>query len=230
MPAFTLCSFATCPWVQRAAIVLCEKNIPFEVQYIDRDRRPDWFLEMSPHAKVPLLIIDGREALFESNAIAEYLDETAEPRLHPADPVERARNRAWTDFVPSFARSISACSYADAKTFNEAVATLAPNFRLLDDELKRRGGPKPYFNGERLSMVDAAYAPFLQRYTFMERLQPLGALEPFPHLAAWREALLAADAVKRSTVPDIEARWRKTLTRSERFLARFAESAGAAAA
>src|SRR5687768_5695205 len=99
MPKFLLCSFKTCPWVQRAAIVLRAKEIPYEIVYIDRDNRPAWFLAVSPHAKVPVLQIDDKEALFESNAIAEYLEEVAAPRLHPEDPVLRARNRAWTDFV-----------------------------------------------------------------------------------------------------------------------------------
>ena len=97
-----LCSFKTCPWVHRAAIVLQEKGVDYDIEYIDRDNRPDWFLKISPHSKVPVLILDDQIALFESNAIAEYLDETVAPRLHPADPVKRAQNRAWTDYVPIF--------------------------------------------------------------------------------------------------------------------------------
>ena len=98
MAKYLLVSFKTCPWVQRAAIVLREKNIEFEFRHIDRDNRPDWFLAISPHKKVPVLSIDGKVSLFESNAIAEYLDETIAPRLHPDDPVLRAINRAWTDY------------------------------------------------------------------------------------------------------------------------------------
>ena len=80
---FKLCSFKTCPWVHRAAIVLQEKGIEYELEYIDRNNRPDWFLAISPHSKVPVLIVDEDRALFESNAIAEYLDEVTEPHLHP---------------------------------------------------------------------------------------------------------------------------------------------------
>jgi glutathione S-transferase len=56
--------------VQRAVIVLRAKDIPFEVTYIDLRNKPDWFLEISPHGKVPVLQVDG-VPLFESNAIAE---------------------------------------------------------------------------------------------------------------------------------------------------------------
>src|SRR5688500_20172009 len=123
---FTLCSFKTCPWVQRAAIVLQAKRVPYEINYIDRDNRPDWFLAVSPHSKVPVLQIDEKEALFESNAIAEFLDETASPQLHPEDALQRARNRAWTDYVPTFASAISETAYSNTEAdFNARSAQIA---------------------------------------------------------------------------------------------------------
>jgi glutathione S-transferase len=85
MARYLLVSFKTCPWVQRAAIVLREKGIGFEFRHIEPDNRPDWFLAISPHKKVPVLRIDDQISLFESNAMAEYLDETVSPRLHPED-------------------------------------------------------------------------------------------------------------------------------------------------
>src|SRR3984893_10595457 len=105
---YLLVSFTTCPWVQRSAIVLREKRIEFEFRHIEPDNRPDWFRAISPHKKVPVLRIDDRGSLFESNAINEYLDETISPRLHPEDAVERAINRAWTDYVPTFASAVTA--------------------------------------------------------------------------------------------------------------------------
>ena len=75
-------------------IAMRAKDVEFEVTYINLREKPDWFLEISPHGKVPVLVVDGAP-LFESNAIAEFLDETVAPRLHPEDPIKRARNRAW---------------------------------------------------------------------------------------------------------------------------------------
>jgi glutathione S-transferase len=217
-----LCSFKTCPWVQRAAIVLRAKQIPYDINYIDRNNRPAWFLAVSPHSKVPVLQIDGKEALFESNAIAEYLDETVAPRLHPEDPIARARNRAWTDFVSTFASTISNTMYANSEDeFVAKAAKIADPFGKLEDALAKRGNSGPYFNGPKLSLVDAAYAPFLQRYTFMDRLRPLGIIEKYSHLAAWREALLAAPAVKSSTVSNIEAVWQENLIINKRWLAKY---------
>jgi len=126
MAKYLLVSFKTCPWVQRAAIVLREKNIPFEFRHIEPDNRPDWFLAISPHKKVPVLRIDETVSLFESSAIAEYLDETIAPRLHPEDPVQRAVNRAWTDYVPTFASSVTATGYAADGTAYKAAAEKIP--------------------------------------------------------------------------------------------------------
>lgn len=223
MPSrFTLCSFKTCPWVQRAAIVLQAKQVAYDITYIDRNNRPDWFLAVSPHSKVPVLLVDGKEALFESNAIAEYLDEIAPPRLHPADPITRARNRAWTDYVPTFASAVSNTAYADTEQeFVERAAKIAAPFAKLEEALARRHNRGPYFNGPDFSLVDAAYAPFLQRYTFVDRLHRLGVIEKFPLLAAWRDALLAARAVQASTVSNIEAVWQENLIVRNRWLAKF---------
>src|SRR5271154_4426653 len=85
MAKYLLVSFKTCPWVQRAAIALREKDIEFEFRHIEPDNRPDWFLAISPHKKVPVLRIDDKISLFESSAISEYLDETIAPPLHPQD-------------------------------------------------------------------------------------------------------------------------------------------------
>src|SRR5215510_14642426 len=187
MAKFLLVSFKTCPWVQRAAIVLREKGIDFEFRHIEPDNRPDWFLAISPHKKVPVLRIDDRVSLFESNAIAEYLDETVPPRLHPDDPVARAVNRAWTDYVPTFAEAVTATAYADSESdYRKATEQIPVPFERLERALEKQGGG-PFFNGAKYALVDAAYAPFLQRYFFLDRVKALGHIEKFPRLAGSSE-------------------------------------------
>src|SRR5436853_4352092 len=136
MAKYMLVSFETCPWVQRSAIVLREKNTEFELRHIKADNRPDWFLAISPHKKVPVLSIDDKVSLFESNAINEYLDETIAPRLHPEDPIERAVNRAWTDYVPTFAEMVTGTAYAETEAdYNAAVAKIPIPFERLERPL-----------------------------------------------------------------------------------------------
>ena len=56
---FELISFKLCPFVQRAAIILHFKEIPFQTSTIDLADPPDWFRTISPLGKVPVLRLDG---------------------------------------------------------------------------------------------------------------------------------------------------------------------------
>jgi glutathione S-transferase len=228
MPStFKLCSFKTCPWVHRAAIVLQEKAVDYEVEYIDRDNRPDWFLKISPHSKVPVLILDGETALFESNAIAEYLDETVEPRLHPADPVKRAQNRAWTDYVPIFSDVTHLTHATDEADLDVRKESAGQRFAKLEGALQLRGNDGPYFNGSEFSLVDASYAPSLLRFTLFDRVFPVGLIENYPLVSAWRDALIARPSVINSVVPDFEDYWREQLIVRQRWVARYLGAAAA---
>ncbi|MSQ51835.1 MAG: hypothetical protein EXR28_08100 [Betaproteobacteria bacterium] len=117
---------------------------------------------------------------------------------------------------------MTAALYSDSEEdFSARTAKIPAVFAKLDEALALRGNEGPYFNGAKLSLVDAAYAPFLQRYTFMDSLKPVGIIEKYPRLAAWRNALLAAPAVKASTVPEIEVEWQKNLVKRKRWLQKF---------
>ncbi|MBT5049613.1 MAG: glutathione S-transferase family protein [Rhodospirillaceae bacterium] len=228
MPSkFKLCSFRTCPWVHRAAIVLQEKGVDYEIDYIDRDNRPDWFLKISPHSKVPVLIIDDETALFESGAIAEYLDEVIEPRLHPADALKRAQNRAWTDYVPIFSDITHVSNATDEADLKKRAEGVSAKLAKLEDALSKRGNDGPYFNGPDFSLVDASYAPSLLRYSFMERLYPLGLMDQYPLLAAWRDALVARPSVMNAVGQDFEDFWRENLKNKNRWVAQFIGQAAA---
>ena len=178
------------------------KEVEFDVTYVNLQDKPDWFLEISPHGKVPVLKVDD-EILFESNAIAEYLDEVVSPRLHPEDPIERARNRAWTDYVPDFSKAIgSGIAYVKTREeVDKALAAAPVPLGRVEKALAARGNDGPYFNGPDLSLVDCAYAPFLQRFTLVDSYLKSGLLDDFPHIRAWRDALLADERVT-GAVPD----------------------------
>ncbi len=191
MTGYRLISFKTCPWVQRAAIVLREKKVAFEFVHIETGNRPDWFAPISPHGKVPVLQIDDKIALFESNAIAEFLDDTIEPRLHPEDPIARAVNRAWADYIPTFSGLLGAISGAKTEeALAEAREAVEKAFGRLEEALNKQGNG-PYFNGPRYALVDAEYAPFLQRYLLVEELAGDDLSQYFPAVRRWAEALVA---------------------------------------
>ena len=92
-----LVSFNLCPFVQRSVILLNEKEVEYTLSYIELENKPDWFLQISPLGKVPVLLVD-ETPIFESAVISEYLEETVAPPLHPADPLVKATHRAWIEF------------------------------------------------------------------------------------------------------------------------------------
>ncbi|MCW8902174.1 glutathione S-transferase family protein [Sedimenticola sp.] len=198
-----LVSFAICPFVQRAVIALKEKRVDFDITYIDLDNPPDWFKEISPFGKVPLLRI-GDEVLFESAIINEYLDEVYPPVLHPEDPLERAKHRGWIEFGSNLLfDQFKAMMAKDEDSFQQQCEVLGGSFARLDPVIS--GGP--YFMGERFSLLDTAYAPFFMRFEILKKHhEALEDLMP-TRLSQWGQALLDRDSVKASVVDDFEQRF-----------------------
>ena len=187
------------------------KNIGYDIEYIDRDHRPDWFISISPHSKVPVLIVNNETALFDSNAIAEYLDDVTELRLHPDDPLDRAYKRAWNDYVPSFSAINHLNNAEDEADLGLRCALADGYFSKLEGALMKRGERRPYFNGKNFSLTDASYAPALMRFTFFDNLHPFGLIEKYPAVRGWRDSLMERPSVIVAVVPNFEEHWHDVL-------------------
>lgn len=73
----------------------------------------------------------------------------------------------------------------------------------------------PYFNGKELSLVDASYAPLLQRLDYLDEIRP-GIFDAarHPQIVAWKDALLKHPAVRESCVPKIKTLYHEHLWNS----------------
>ena len=197
-----LISFKLCPFVQRSIITLRHKGVDFDLTYIDLNSPPDWFNEISPMGKVPLLKVDldGKQAvLFESAVIAEFVDEVTPGSLTPTDPVDRAVNRAWIAFASDCQDTyFKLTNSPDEDTFISTSNTLMERFNQLEAKL----GDGPYFNGAELSLVDAAFAPLFMRLDLLSEERPAYDKAAFPKIASWSAALLDTPSIKESVVED----------------------------
>lgn len=206
-----LVSYDLCPYVQRAAIALVEKGVPFRRVDIDLDDKPAWFSRISPLGKVPLLRV-GEEVIFESSVILEYLEETQPHPLHPADPLARARHRAWMEVGSSILADIWVVeTTTDAAAFETRRRALAHKFARIETVL-RRG---PYFAGATFSLVDAVFAPAFRYFDTFERFRDLGIFDALPRVQAWRGALAARPSVRGAVVADYPARLEAFLRRHD---------------
>jgi len=204
MASFRLVSFNLCPFVQRSAIALEEKGAAYEISYVDLSTKPQWFIDISPLGKVPLLRV-GDRVLFESAVICEFIEETCPgPRLHPSDALERAYDRSWIEFASAALIDCYRLQVAqDEKAMNEAAAALVSKFGRYEEQLDARG---PYFHEQRFSLVDCATAPLLQRAFWCHEIAPeLQLFERTPKVYSWLRALLDRPSVQRSLIPDIHA-------------------------
>jgi glutathione S-transferase len=85
----------TSPYVRKVRIVMAEKKLDF--QFVLEDVwASDEMLKSNPLGKVPCLVMEGGEAVFDSRVIVEYLD-TLSPvgKLIPASGRERVEVRTW---------------------------------------------------------------------------------------------------------------------------------------
>lgn len=207
----SLVSFDLCPYVQRAAIVLAEKGVAFKRIDIDLAHKPDWFKAMSPLGKVPLLRV-GDAVLFESSVIVEYLEETQPNPLHPAEPLAKARHRAWMEFGSSILADIWIVETTpDRKAFDARIGTLHDKFARLEAQL----GAGPYFAGPQFSVVDAVFAPAFRYFDVFDDIAELEVFANLPKVQAWRAALAHRPSVKNAVVPDYPDRLRRFLARHD---------------
>jgi glutathione S-transferase len=203
VPALTLISHKLCPYVQRAVIALNEKEVAFERIDIDLADKPDWFTAISPLGKVPVLRVrdDGGEAiLFESNVICEYIEETQPgPKLHPADPLQRAQHRAWMEFGSAILSDLWGLETTqDAAVLDAKARAVAAKFARVELAL----GAGPFFAGESFSLVDAVFAPIFRYFDVFDRLVDLGIFNATPKVRTWRAQLAQRASVQRAVGPD----------------------------
>jgi len=217
LAGLTLISHALCPYVQRAAIVLAEKGRPFARREVDLAAKPAWFLAVSPLGKTPVLLV-GDTPVFESAVICEYLDETVAPALHPADALQRARQRGWMEFGSQLLNGIAAFYNAPDEAALAACATrLRQGFVRLEAELDPAG---PFFAGPAFGLVDAVFAPVFRYFEVFDTIGDFGVLGGLPRVAAWRLALAQRPSVRDAVAADYPQRLRAFVRQRDSALAR----------
>ncbi|MEE9445210.1 MAG: glutathione S-transferase family protein [Cocleimonas sp.] len=190
-----LISFKVCPFVQRSVILLKEKGVDYDIEFIDVYNPPEWFLKLSPTGKVPILVVDDT-VLFESAVINEYLEEVYTPALHPSEPLKKAQNRAWMEYTSPLYMGFFNLIMAKEK---EGVDSALEEFEKNLAGLSKAKSQDPWFNGDKFSMVDISAAPFFLRAKFIKDHLDIDLLKDYSNLQSWSDKLLARQTVLESS-------------------------------
>jgi len=177
---------------RRVRIALIEKNIPCELIEVDmmaRAHRGPAYLALNPYGRVPTLEEDGF-ILYESTAILEYLEAThPTPPLVPGDARGRALvamhmklcdiQMARQTGTIIFPRRFLPKDRWDEAAMTQAKKEIDKHLEIVEPQL----AGKEYLVGNRYSLVEVCYTPFVEFLGLME-------ITPPPAVAAWVQRML----------------------------------------
>lgn len=156
----TLYSHPRCLHSHRARIVLQEKGISAEVDFIALTEPTAELLEINPYGALPTLV-DRDLVLYQPDIIMEYLDERfPHPPLYPMDPVSRARSRLLTYRIEQdWYRLYDLIQKGEEKQAAKARKLLRENLLSALPVF----AAKPFFLSDEFTLVDCTVAPLLWR-------------------------------------------------------------------
>jgi glutathione S-transferase len=193
---------STC--TRKVLMTLNETKTPFEFVLVDfakgEHKQPE-HLARQPFGQVPALNDEGF-ALYESRAMARYIDEKSGGSLTPKGLRARAVMEQWisvetSNFAPHAMKFIYHSVFKreqSPEVLKAAGAALDTAYATLELQLTAQ----PFLAGEALSLADICFAPYLEYLT----LSPAaGKLAEHPHVAAWWAQISSREA------------WQKTVAR-----------------
>jgi glutathione S-transferase len=171
------------PYVRKVRVVMAEKKLDY--QFVQEDVWADdtSIAHANPLGKVPCLVMEGGEAVFDSRVIVEYLD-TLSPvsRLIPTQGRERAEVKTWEALADGLmdagvlARLEATWRHrADTERSQAWIDRQMQKIHASLQSMSQGLADKPYCSGIHLSLSDIAVGCALGWLDFR-----------FPEVA-WRE-------------------------------------------
>ncbi|MBD2842892.1 glutathione S-transferase family protein [Erythrobacter rubeus] len=196
------------PFVRKVSAVCVEKDVAFDVEPVDVFNPPQWFRDISPMKRIPVMrdrsiAKEGAEGTIpDSSAICAYIEKKhPSPSLYPEDA--HAYGRAL--FIEEFADtnlaasgglgifrpiffSVSQGKEPDlAKARQTWAEQLPPIFAYLNEAL----GDDEYFAGGALSIADITVACVFMQISLVAETP----LDDYPALAAHLERMQARPSI-----------------------------------
>ena len=186
----------TSPYVRKVRVVMAEKKLEYAFVQEDVWAEGTTISGSNPLGKVPCLIMEGAEALFDSRVIVEYLD-TLSPvgKLIPAVGRERAEIKTWEALADGVLdASILArleATWAGRTDAQRSQAWIDRQIHKVNDALKAMSlglGDKPFCSGIHLTLADIAVGCALGYLDF--RFPELSWRNEYPNLVKLHDKLM----------------------------------------
>ena len=191
---------STC--TRKVLTTLNENGTPYEFVVVDittgEQKQPPHMGRQS-FGQVPAINDDGF-ALYESRAIARYLNEKAKGALVPADAQGRAVMEQWISIEMSNFTA-HAMKFVYEHIFkrpqgDEAMANATKGLETALAVMDKRLGEKPYFAGDTFSLADISFMPYVE-YDMMTPAKEIYA--KFPNVMKWWNLVSARPSWKKAT-------------------------------
>ena len=179
----------TSPYVRKVRVVMAEKKLDYALVLEDVWAASTQIQESNPLGKVPCLVMEGGEALFDSRVIVEYID-TLSPvgKLIPSMGRERAEVKTWEALADGVLDAAILArleaTWAGRTTEQRSQAWIDRQMGKITTSLKAISqglGDKAYCAGVHFSLADIAVGCVLGYLDF--RFPQISWRADYPNLA-----------------------------------------------
>ena len=178
-----------------------ESGTPYELELVDfakGEHKQPTHMARQPFGQVPALDDDGFE-LFESRAMARYIDDKSGGKLTPKDARARALMEEWisietSNFTPHAMKFVYQDVFKRPQTpevLQAASTGLDTALGVLDRQLAKT----PWLAGAELTLADVCFAPYFE---YLSMTAAAGKIAEHPHVAAWWAKLSERPAWKKT--------------------------------
>ena len=182
----------TSPYVRKVRVILAEREMPFEFVEESAWAADTTVPRYNPLNKVPALVMDDGESIYDSRVICEYIDAISGGGLLPADPARRARVRRYEALgdgiadagITVFLERKRAAARQDPAWIARQLDKVGAAIAALEGALGA-----PFLGGDRPDMSDIACSCALFWTEF--RMPELGVRAAHPRIKAWAERMEA---------------------------------------
>ncbi|HRD94979.1 MAG TPA: glutathione S-transferase N-terminal domain-containing protein [Rubrivivax sp.] len=153
----------TSPYVRKVRIVMAEKKLDFQL-VLEDPWNGDVVIKSNPLGRVPCLVMEAGEAIFDSRVIVEYLD-TMSPvgKLIPPTGRERTEVRTWEALADGLLDAAVAArleaTWSGRNDGQRSQAWIDRQMRAVNAALKAMSqglAEKPFCTGTHFTLADVA--------------------------------------------------------------------------